>query len=191
MTNNSPQGAAWRRALLLFALLLPLLASGAVSAQADGQFCVQAFEDRNGSGSRDAGEPFLQRSVSANLIDANGIIIASALLDNAPNETRVNGVICFQFLAPGQYAMEVTSAEFRATTPTTLTVTLNAGDIPAVLDFGAQSRTTGLNVGTTSVQPDREAAIMRLAVSAAGAAAAAVGMALFGVLLYFIGFRRR
>src|SRR5690606_15345659 len=102
-----------------------------------GQFCVRSYEDRNANQTRDQGEPLLVAGIGADLLDESGIVVASALLADSP--TAAQGIICFQFLPPGQYTIQVTSAEYRATTPETMTVTLVGGELPAVLEFGAQS----------------------------------------------------
>ena len=65
--------------LLVVTLALPLLAQ-----DSGGQLWVQAFEDRNGNGQHDAGEPFLTQGVSVDLLNADGVIVASATLDGAP-----------------------------------------------------------------------------------------------------------
>lgn len=82
--------------LILFILVISLFVSGIAAAQqAGGQFCVRAFEDRNGNGLHelDGSEPFLTRGVSAQLLDINNVVVATSLLDNSP--TAINGVICF------------------------------------------------------------------------------------------------
>lgn len=178
-------------AKLALVIGLLILTSIPLHAQGDGQFCVRAFEDRNGNGGRDAGEPFLQGGVSAHLINASGVIVGTALLDDAPQEMRVSGVICFQSLEAGQYTIEVTSADYRATTPNTLTTAVNEGDIPALLEFGAQSVVAPLTRTTISDEPEPEAIVLRLAVSALGAAVAMVVMALIGVFIYLIAYRGR
>jgi hypothetical protein len=178
-----------RRLVLLVLLLSHVLP---LSAQADGQFCVQAFEDRNGNGGRDAGEPFLQRGVNAHLLNESNVIIGTALLDNAPDQMRVNGVICFQFLEAGQYTIEVTTAEYQATTPTTLTTRVNEGDIPAVLEFGARSVLIP-SIAETAAEPeiDPEAITMRIAFSALAAGIAVMFMMLVGLMIYLIAYRGR
>lgn len=155
----------------------------------NGQFCVRAFDDRNGNGQRD-GEPTLSGGVSANLLDANDIVIASAILDDSP--TASTGIICFQGLAPAQYTIVVASGDYHATTPDTLTATLREDDLPAVLEFGAQ------RIGTTQPQitvvdqaAEREAVIQRLLLAVLGALVAVLVMSILGLLIYVIFVRRR
>jgi hypothetical protein len=70
---------------------------------------VRAFEDTNANGKLDAGEALLTRGINVNLLDAQNVTIASALLDQSP--TAAQGVVCFQFLAAGQYTINI-SAEY-------------------------------------------------------------------------------
>src|SRR6185369_17943230 len=98
-----------RRLICILTLVFALSGTAVAAQQTGGQLCVRSFEDRNGNGKLDAGEPLLTRGVSINLLDAGGITVASALLDTSP--TAAQGVVCFQFLASGQYSVEVTSAD--------------------------------------------------------------------------------
>ncbi len=164
----------------------------AVAQEDDGQFCMRAFEDRNGNGQRDPGEPLITRGVGAELLDDQGAIIASALLDDSP--TGAQGVICFQNLAPGQYTMNVTSADFTATAGDNMTVTITGSGLPTVFEFAGQ-RSTGDDSAATSTtsdtEIDRDEAIMRVVVSVLGGGAAVILMLLLGVLIYALFFRQR
>jgi len=162
-------------------LVMPLL------AQASGQFCVRGFEDRNANGQIDAGEPVLTRGMGANLLNAQGIVIQTALIDNSP--TSAQGVICFQNLPNGQYTMEITSAEY---TPTTLdNLTVNITDDPATLttvfEYGGQRVASPIIVAeeTTESGELSDAMIERIAVSLLGAMVAMAGAALIG-MIYFV-----
>ncbi len=99
-------------AVLLWTLLF---AFQITNAQGNGQLCVRSFEDRNGNGQLDGGEPLLTRGVNVNLTNSSNITIASALLDQSP--TAAQGVVCFPSLAPGQYTVTITSTEYTPTTP--------------------------------------------------------------------------
>lgn len=173
-------------ALIGLALLLPVLTAW---AQPDGQFCVRAFEDRNGNGVRDGGEPLLRDGVSAELSDENGVIIGSALMINSP--TAEQGLICFTGLAPAQYTISVNSADYEATTPETLTITLQEGDLPAVLDYGARafSSTDAVEVPLVAA-PSTGDSLMRVLWSVLAATVAALVMLLLGLLIWFLFFRR-
>lgn len=176
--------------MLAVGALVALSSVGEIFAQTGGQFCVRAFEDRNANGTLDPGEPFLTRGVSAQLMDASGVIVSSALLDNSPTATQ--GVICFTGLSFGQYSMIVTSADFQATTPNQMTVAISPGQLPTVLDFGAQritAQATGAPVTEAAI--DREALIERALVAALGAAVVIVFMAALGTLIYLLFFRGR
>jgi hypothetical protein len=169
-------------------LLLILALAGAAYAQNDGQFCVRAFEDRNANQLRDQDEPLLEGGLGADLSDESGVVVASALLDDSPNADR--GIICFQFLSPGQYTLHVTSAEFRATTPDTMTVTLVGGELPAVMEFGGQSIAAALEPSPETL-PESEPQIERLVAAGIGALVALLVMQMLGLVIYVVRFRRR
>jgi hypothetical protein len=105
------------------------------SAQSGGQICVRAFEDRNGSGSLDSGEPLLIGGISVSLLDQSGTTVASGLLDESP--TAAQGVICFQSLPAGQYSVVITSS-YVATTPETININLADDSLPTVVEYGGQ-----------------------------------------------------
>lgn len=168
--------------------LIVMLSGAAAQATGDGQFCVRGFEDRNANLTRDAGEPLLTAGMAADLLDESGIVVASALLAESP--TAAQGVICFQFLPPGQYTIQVTTAEYVATTPDTMTVTLRGGELPAVLEFGAQS------IVDAQPQPALSAAEdapqwTRLLTATIGALIALVVMQAIGLVIYLLRFGRR
>ncbi len=174
--------------LLLFGLHHPVQAQSA-----NGEVCVRAFQDANGNGIRDLNDVPLQGGISANLLNEQGVIVASALLANSPTVTR--GLICFQSLPAGQYTLEVTSADFRATTPNTLTTVIQGGDVPEVpyvMDFGGQELSAA-SAPSSSVEPadDPAAVLTRIMISILGALAAAIAMTLLGLLIYLIRFRGR
>jgi hypothetical protein len=177
------------RTLGTIGLVLMLLAAGLPSAaQADAQFCVRAFEDRNANGIRDGGEPLLQSSISAELANEDGIIVGSALLENSP--TAAQGVICFQGLAPGQYTIFVGSAEYAPTTPDTMTAALRSGELPAVLEFGAGPLAAGEpQLEIIEVRP--ETALERVLIALLGAIGAALVMMILGLLVFLLFVRPR
>src|SRR5688500_4092395 len=111
-----------------------LIAAQVALAQSGGQLWVRSFEDRNGNGVREPGEPFLTQGISVNLLNADGVIIASALLDESPNAAQ--GLVGFQLLPPGQYSVSVTSADYTATAQETFTTTVSDTGVPPVLEFG-------------------------------------------------------
>lgn len=177
------------RTLGMIGLVLMLLAAGLpAAAQADAQFCVRAFEDRNANGIRDGGEPLLQSSISAELANEDGIIVGSALLENSP--TAAQGVICFQGLAPGQYTIFVGSAEYAPTTPDTMTAALRSGELPAVLEFGAGPLAAAQpQLEIIEVRP--EAALERVLIALLGAIGAALVMMILGLLVFLLFVRPR
>lgn len=177
-----------RISVTLAAFVIAALLFGRVEAQTGGQFCVRAFEDRNGNGQIDGGEPFLTRGISAQLQDASGVVVASALLDNSPTATQ--GVICFTGLAYSQYTIVVTSSDYTATTPNTMQVAIKSGELPTVFDFGAQHVTVAENTTpTTAAGADRNALLERLVIAALGALAVGAIMIVLGGIVYVLAFR--
>jgi hypothetical protein len=168
------------------------LAQDTGSGDADGEICVRAFQDINGNGIRDLNDPPLQGGISANLLNEQGIIIASALLDNSPTVTR--GLICFQFLPAGQYTVEVISANYRATTPNTLTsiVQGSGSEVPYVMDFGGHD--LALASQNSTVPPEQQDAgtvLTRVLVALLGAFAALIVMTVIGFIIYLVRYRGR
>ncbi len=180
---------------LLWTLIITLLLNVPALAQSGGQFCVRAFEDRNANGALDGGEPLLTSGVSADLLNAENVIVASALLSQSP--TAAQGVICFQFLAPGQYSMIITSPEYAATTPNTVTAAITEGTLPTVVTFGGQqlvveaaeqpdTTSTGLS---SLIQLDRDT-LPRIVISVLGTLLVIAGMIILGSLIYLLAFRQ-
>lgn len=181
------------RRIGLIAAILAVMVGVAAAQESGGQLCVRSFEDRNANGKLDAGEPLLTRGVSANLLDAGGVTIASALLDDAP--TAAQGVICFQFLAAGQYTIVVTSADYSPTTPESVTTTVDDGGLPTVVEFGGQraaAPTPSAGGGTAATTPEsQQEQLIRVFISALGTAVVVAGMAFLGILVYVLAFRQR
>ena len=159
-------------------------------AQDNGEFCVMAFEDRNGNGAQDNGEPFITRGLSAQLSNADGIIIQTALIDTSPTAGR--GLICFQ-APPAEYTLSITSADFVATTATNLTVPLTAGQ-NILLEYGGQ-RVQVEPIAT--VDPDiidgetEDERIERAVVAGTGALVSMCATLFIGFILYLIFLRGR
>jgi hypothetical protein len=175
----------WVIPLLLFTVTV-------VQAQTGGQFCLRAYEDRNGSGALDSGEPFLTRGVSANLLNADNLVIASALMDDSPNAAQ--GVICFQFLEAGQYSLQVTSVDYEPTTPDTFTASISESALPTVVEYGARRAALEMTPSASTVsatQPDQRDSLGRIVLSGLGALVVMASMAVFGALVYLVAFRQR
>ena len=163
-------------------------------AQTGGQFCARSFEDRNGNGTLDGGEPLLTRGVSAELLNADNVIVASALLSSSP--TAAQGVICFQFLAPGQYTMIITSPDYLSTTPNTVSAEISDGTLPTVVEFGGQQMNFApAEVTSPANSPlgiDLETDVLqRVVLSALGTLVVIAGMIVLGSLIYLIFVRRK
>lgn len=177
---------------MFWAVLLMMAAALPLSAQSGGDFCVRAFEDRNGNGARETGdafEPLLRSGIGADLLNEQGVIVASALLAESP--TADQGVICFQFLPDGQYTIQITSAEYRPTTADTMTATITSGALPSVMELGVQSLVAAQPVIEAPVVDEDAARLERILFAAAGAIGVALVLQLLGIIIYFIRFGRR
>lgn len=171
-----------RRLGLTFLLILML--SSVALAQSGGQLWVRSYEDRNGNGARDTGEPLLTRGVSVDLVNADGIVIASALLENSPNASQ--GLVGFQMLPPGEYTVRVYSPDYDATNGNEFTTTVSDTGVPPVLEFG------GTAIAVPEMTAAADAADQNQPLIAAGAALAVmVLMAIIGLLIYLLFFRPR
>lgn len=183
------------RKVTVLTLLVALMMGHSVFAQSGGQFCVRAFEDRNGNGTLDSGEPVLTSGVSADLLNAENVIVASALLAQSP--TAAQGVICFQFLAPGQYSMIITSPDYAPTTPNTVTASISDGALPTVVEFGGQhmviepaepANPPGAGLSNL-IQLNRDT-LPRIVLSALGTLLVMAGMVILGSLIFLLAFRQ-
>jgi hypothetical protein len=156
---------------------------------------VRAFEDTNANGKLDAGEALLTHGINVNLLDAQNVTIASALLDQSP--TAAQGVVCFQFLAAGQYTIDISSAEYKATTPASITTSITDSGIPTVVEFGGQSVAAPANNANSNTSVTVPAAtddtdqLVRILISVAGALLVIIGMGILGVIVYLLAFGRR
>ncbi len=173
-----------------------LLIGSTVHAQTSGgQFCVRAFEDTNANSKLDAGEALLTHGINVNLLDAQNVTIASALLDQSP--TAAQGVVCFQFLAAGQYTINISSAEYKATTPASITTTIADGGLPTVVEFGGQAvvaptNSAGVSGGVSVPAADAEAnQLVRILIATAGTLIVIIGMGILGFIVYMLAFSRR
>lgn len=179
--------------LIVILIAALLIGQHSVSAQSGGQFCVRAFEDTNANQRLDAGEVLLTRGISVNLLDASNVTIASALLDESP--TAAQGVVCFQFLPAGQYTMSISSAEFKATTPTSLTSTVSDSGQPTVMEFGAQAvnmgPTAAPTTSSTSALSDEQAQVARILIAALGTLVVIIGMLVLGMIVYMMTLGRK
>ncbi len=171
-------------------LLLLLVFVQVAAAQGGGQLCVRAFEDRNGNGVLDAGEPLLTWGISVSLLDVEGVTVASALMDTSPTATQ--GVICFQGLVAGQYTAAITSADFTATTPDMITTTVAEDGLPTVVEYGGRIPVAATSVpAASSSSATLSDEVLRWALASAGSLIVVVGMGILGTIVYVFFFRNR
>ncbi|MCC6805350.1 MAG: hypothetical protein IT319_20895 [Anaerolineae bacterium] len=182
-----------KRTLLLTIVLLVVCVVPALQAAAQdsgGQVWVQAFEDRNGDGVHDPGEPFLTSGVSVDLLNADGVVMASGTLDNAPFASR--GYVGFLYLSPGNYTAVISSPDMTPTTAARVDVTIVQGAAPVTVLYGAQRAALvemPSSGGGVLTLPDSDLA--RVAVSGIAAIIVVGGMTILGVLVYLVVLRRR
>ena len=178
--------ARWAILVLTLMVIFVLPAS----AQTGGQFCVRAFEDRNGSQTRDANEPLLVRDVVVNLLDGNGVTVASGVLESSP--TAAQGILCFQRLPAGQYSAVVTSADLTPTTPTSFSAAVSESGQPVVVEFGAQrAAAPAATPAPGEASGATQDTLLRVGLSAGGALFVMLGMVVLGLIVYAIFFARR
>lgn len=169
--------------MLLIGWMICLFALQVNAQEAGGsQIWVRVFEDRNGNAVRDAGEPLVTRGVSADLIDSSGTAIRSALLDTEPNASQ--GLIAFQFLTPGAYTVVLTSADLTATTPNQFSVTLEAGAMPLVVDYGGQRVAPVAATIEPSAADMEQRELLRIGIAGVVALIVVGGMISLGLLIY-------
>ena len=179
------------RGLILVLILAGLLFAGITSAQTGGgQLCIRAFEDRNGNGQDDGGEPRITKGLSATLANADGVVIASTVMEDSLN--AATGTLCFQRLAAGQYAVGVASADYAATTETEFITAIPAAGLQ-IFEFGGQPIVSELPLsGDAGLNPDAQRTlILRLVFGVIGAAIVVGAMALVGVLIYALFLRAK
>lgn len=180
---------------LIIALLLMLAIAGIAAAQTSGgQMCVRgAFEDRNGNGQKDANEPPITRGLSASLMNAQGIIIDTMLMDNSPNAS--SGTMCFQRLEAGQYSMRVSSADYMATTTHEFIGVVSDTGIPVVFPYGGQ--VIPIEVPQTTDDPlalsasEQQSTFIKFVFAAIGAVVIMGTMIVVGAIIYFAFLRNR
>ncbi|MEO1439114.1 MAG: SdrD B-like domain-containing protein, partial [Chloroflexota bacterium] len=163
-----------RLRVLIFGVIgaLALMTAPPVAAQQSlGQFCVRSFEDVNANGLFDTEtERLITRGVSVELLNDQGIVVSSALLDRSP--TVSNGIICFYELTPGDYSVLVSSADYLATTDRLVQQNVSA-TVPTIIEFGARrmgSEAVAVPVSTGSDSLLGEFTLARLAIAIVGAA---------------------
>lgn len=152
--------------------------------QGTGQFCVRAYQDDNGNMMRDPGEPLLQAGIVVSLHDMRGVVIGTALLDNSP--TREQGLVCFNNLPDGQYAIFVDSVLYRATTTENMIARLSTTSQLAVLEYGGQRIQRPASQTLTPLAPEKpfQPNWERVIVAAIWGSAAAMLVGTIGLFLH-------
>lgn len=124
-------------ALCLVALaFLVLHAPIPALAQGGTLLWVRFYEDANENAALDANEALITSGVAVQLLNQDGVVVASALLDDVP--TASQGLIGFQDIAPGDYTVLVTSAGYDPTGDAEFARTILAGGVPVLVEYGAK-----------------------------------------------------
>jgi hypothetical protein len=178
-----------KRIILLASLLVVALPTLAQDSTNGGQFWVQSFEDRNANGTHDPGEPFLTRGVSVDLLNADGVVMASGTLDDAPFASR--GFIGFLYLAPGSYTAVINSPDLTPTTPDRVAVTITQGAQPVTALYGAQRAAVVETIPASGSLLMLKGDLGRVALAGFGALVVVGVMAIIGLLIYLLVLRRR
>ena len=165
---------------IMAALGWMLLCAGMAWAQNTGQVCMLVYLDANSNGGRDAGETLLNQGVGADLMDANGITIATRLLEDSP--FAEDGIICFDALPAGEYGLRMTSAEYAATTSDAATASLGIGAPPPRVDIGVAPLFESVPA-QASWTIDHDAAVELLIAAGAFLAAVALAGVAFALLM--------
>ncbi len=106
-------------------------------AQASPLLWVRFYEDINENAALDAGEPLITQGMLVQILNQDGVIVASALLDDVP--TASQGLIGFQDIMPGEYTVLITSADFSPTGDSRFARTIIEGGVPVLVEFGAKA----------------------------------------------------
>ncbi|MFQ3646595.1 MAG: hypothetical protein SNJ80_06655 [Anaerolinea sp.] len=177
----------------VLSLLIAGLGLSALWAQAqdNAQICVRLYEDRGERGVLDAGDPFITRDVGVNLANADGIIIETALIDDAPQGS--SGRVCFARLPAGQYTVSVASAAYEPTTDSVFVTSVGGSAVPVVFDVGMERLMVELPppapaIGTLT-PAELRFAVERVFVASIGATVVVAVMLTLGVILYVLFLR--
>jgi hypothetical protein len=176
-------------------LMLLIVIGGAAVAQGGGQLWIRLYQDLDGNGQRDVGEPLLTRGMAVALSDSSGAIIATALLDESPNSAQ--GLIGFQNLPAGTYTATLTSADFAPSGDPSFARDIAADGIPAVVEFGAQPIVDALpepaavrGLFGLPIYLGERTQVARVALGILGASIVAAFMTALGVAAYWLVARR-
>ncbi len=179
--------------LVVLSLVIVGLSLSAPRAQAqdNAQICVRLYEDRGERGVLDAGDPFITRDVGVNLANAEGIIIETALIDDAP--TGSSGRVCFARLPAGQYTVSVVSAAYEPTTDSVFVTSVGGSAVPVVFDVGMERLMVELPPPTpalgTLTPAELRFAVERVFVAGIGSAVVVAVMLTLGIILYVLFLR--
>lgn len=166
--------------LRLLVLAGLLLCSAALTAQDFGQICLLAYADWDENGARALDEPTLDRGIGAELLNAQGITIASRLLVDSP--FAADGLLCFDQLAAGDYRLRLTSAAYAATTNRSGSATVVVGELPPRIEIGVTPLFEDSRAHAHGIDRTDGASIDLLLAAGAFAAASLVAGATFALL---------
>lgn len=177
-------------------ILLTLLFSLSLMTQAqtsNGQVCVRAYEDLNANATYDAGEPFITQGLSIELLNDQGIVVATALMEDSIR--AVQGMSCFQQLESGAYTLTVSSSEYTPTGGTVFVTQVSETSIE-VFDFGATEIAANavvdpVQTNTASEQNQVSTVLQKLLVASMAAFFVMILMAIIGLLIWLFVYYKR
>ncbi len=178
---------------MLILLCLSLALVGTSISQDRGQICVMSFEDRNGNGKFDENEPPVTQGIGVNLQSAQGITVATKLLE--ASTYTVPGLVCIGDLPRGEYQVLLTSAQYRATTDFAFSAVVAPGSAPVRLDFGVTPlpvvRAERTEAQTSQLTDEQLQGLRSIGMGLIASMLISLVMFLIGWLIYMLVFRRR
>jgi hypothetical protein len=157
----------------------PTASATQAASGAGGQVCVLAYEDTNKNGTRDPGESLLS-SVGVSLMVNSNVIVANHITDGTEP-------FCFRNLSAQQYTVGFSSPLAQATTLTSFTFPLGAGE-QISKEYGAiTSLATEAAPGSAGLAFSSP---VRIGLSAGGAVIAMAFIGAIGMIFYGLFWRR-
>ncbi|GAB4574217.1 MAG: hypothetical protein Kow0077_19650 [Anaerolineae bacterium] len=172
--------------LTLIALLaaIPL----AVAQESNGRICVTAYYDADQNGTRGPLEPLLANIV-VTLQNEQAVSVGNYITDGQSEP------YCFDGLAAGTYFVSFSGGMMSPTGESDFAVTLNPGGIPAQVQYGAIDEGAAASAPAQAAAPSTstsldQTTLLRIVFAVAGAVLVMVGLAIVGVVIYWLRFRR-
>ncbi len=170
-------------------LVLLALVPAASAQDGSGRICVAAYNDNNMNGLRDAMEPLLP-DVVVTLISEQNVALDNYITDGRSEPS------CFNNLGAGSYTVTFVGGLIEPTGSDTFALTLVDGQtLPAQVQFGAVPQDASASVSEQPVASQQsfgldENSMLRLMLALGGAGVAMIVLAMVGVIVYWVRYRR-